>query len=84
MARYQHLPIYKLSYELLARVMAVTKEYPRDHKFTLGQKIRDEIISLIVLIYRANSSELKGEGSGCTTAQPVHTVPLIVFVPISL
>ena len=59
MARYQHLPIYKLSYELLARVMTVTKEFPRDHKFTLGQKIRDEIVSLIVLIYRANSSEHK-------------------------
>ena len=45
MARYQHLPIYKLSYELLARVMLLTKEFPRDHKFTLGQKIRDEINS---------------------------------------
>ena len=59
MARYQHLPIYKLSYELLARVMLLTKEFPRDHKFTLGQKIRDEIIFVIVLIYRANSSEQK-------------------------
>jgi hypothetical protein len=59
MARYQHLPIYKLSYELLGRVMLVTKDFPRDHKYTLGQKLRDEIISVIVFIYRANSSEQK-------------------------
>ncbi|MBF0503987.1 MAG: four helix bundle protein [Candidatus Omnitrophica bacterium] len=59
MARYQHLPIYKLTYELLGRVMLVTKDFPRDHKYTLGQKLRDEIISCIVLIYRANSSEEK-------------------------
>ena len=59
MARYQHLPIYKLSYELLGRVMLVTKDFPRDHKYTLGQKLRDEIITVIVLIYRANSSAQK-------------------------
>ena len=59
MARYQHLPIYKLSYELLGRVMLATKDFPRDHKYTLGQKLRDEIISVIVLIYRANSTEQK-------------------------
>ena len=59
MARYQHLPIFKLSYELLGRVMLATKEFPRDHKYTLGQKLRDEVISVIVLVYRANSSERK-------------------------
>jgi hypothetical protein len=61
MARYQHLPIYKLSYELLLRVMLVVKEFPRDHKYTLGQKLRDEILSLIVLVYRANSMEHKAQ-----------------------
>ena len=39
--------------------MLVTKDFPRDHKYTLGQKLRDEIISVIVFIYRANSSEQK-------------------------
>jgi hypothetical protein len=61
MARYQHLPIYKLSYELLLRVMLVVKDFPRDHKYTLGQKLRDEILSLIVLVYRANSTEHKAQ-----------------------
>jgi len=55
MARYQHLPIYKTSYELLQRVVFMTKEFPREFKFTIGQKLRDEVLDLLVLIYRANN-----------------------------
>ena len=56
MARYQHLPIYRLTYELLTRVMSVTGEFPREYKFTLGQKLKDEVVEMVVLIYRANSA----------------------------
>ena len=59
MARHEHLPIYKLSYELLGQVVQVTKEFPREFKFTLGQRLRDEVIELLVLIYRANSQKEK-------------------------
>lgn len=59
MAQYQHLPIYRLTYELLQRVMVVSKDFPREYKFTLGQKIKDEVIEMVLLIYRANSSENK-------------------------
>ncbi len=59
MAQYKHLPIYRLTYELLQRVMDSTKDFPREFKFTLGQKMKDEAIELVVLIYRANSTENK-------------------------
>ncbi len=59
MAQYQHLPIYKLTYDLLIRVMQVTKNFPREYKYTLGQKLKDEIIELVVLIYKANSTKDK-------------------------
>lgn len=39
--------------------MIVTKSFPREYKFTLGQKIKDEVIEIVLLIYRANSSENK-------------------------
>jgi hypothetical protein len=39
--------------------MVVTKDFPREYKFTLGQKIKDEVIEMVVLIYRANSTENK-------------------------
>ena len=61
MAQYQHLPIYKLTYDLLFRVIQVTKNYPREYKYTLGQKLKDEIIELVVFIYKANTAENKGQ-----------------------
>ena len=59
MAQYQHLPIYKLTYDILLRIMQVTKDFPREYKYTLGQKLKDETTELIVLIYRANSTKDK-------------------------
>jgi hypothetical protein len=56
MAQYQHLPIYKQTYDILLRTMTATKEFPREYKYTLGQKIKDELIELVVMIYRANTA----------------------------
>ena len=59
MARYQHLPIYQLTYELLNRIMKVTKDFPREYRFTSGQKLQDEVIEVVVLIYKANTTDNK-------------------------
>ena len=42
MAQFQHLPIYKQTYDILLRTMTATKEFPREYKYTLGQKIKDD------------------------------------------
>ena len=59
MARYDHLPIYKVTSALLLRLMQVTKNFPREYKYTLGQKLKEETTDLVILIYRANSSKDK-------------------------
>jgi hypothetical protein len=41
--------------------MIATKGFSREYKFTLGQKIKDELIELVVLIYRANSAKNKAQ-----------------------
>jgi hypothetical protein len=56
MAQYKHLPIYKTTYELLEAVTRKTKDFPRAFKYSLGDKIRDECIELVVSIYKANST----------------------------
>jgi hypothetical protein len=61
MAQYEHLPIYKQTYDILLRTMTATKDFPREYKYTLGQKIKDELIELVVLIYRANSAKNKSQ-----------------------
>src|ERR1022692_978777 len=61
MAQYKHLPIYKTTYELLTLVTRKTKDFPRDFKYSLGDKIRGECIDLVVLIYKAYSFKHRKE-----------------------
>jgi hypothetical protein len=55
MAQYKHLPIYKSTYDLLEKVTVVTKNFPKDFKYTLGSRLREEVIELVVYIFKANS-----------------------------
>ncbi|PLX21396.1 four helix bundle protein [Candidatus Parcubacteria bacterium] len=55
MARYDHLPVYKTSYDLLLFVFQITKDMNREYKYTLGQEIKKETVEMISYIYRANS-----------------------------
>ncbi len=68
MAQYKHLPIYKGTYDLLLRIVVATKDFPREHKYTLGQSLRDEVLGLILFIYRANSSAGRTAGRRSSSA----------------
>ncbi|MDR1327250.1 MAG: four helix bundle protein [Heliobacteriaceae bacterium] len=61
MAQYQHLPIYKTTYDLLVDLMNTTKDFPRDFKYSLGEKIQNHVLKLLGLIYKANSAKSKTE-----------------------
>lgn len=56
MAQYKHLPIYKSTYDLLEKITIITKNFPKDFKYTLGAKLREEVIELVIYIFKANSS----------------------------
>lgn len=56
MATYDNLPLYKTSYDLLLQVFEVVKKFEKQYKYTLGDKIKNEVVDLITSIYRANSS----------------------------
>ena len=55
--KYKQLPIYKISYDILVRIMQLVKHFSREYKYTLGEKIQKEAIELIICIYRANNKE---------------------------
>ncbi len=59
MALASTLPIYRVTYDLLQVATRITKDMPRDYKQSLGGKIREECVELVVLIYRANCSRDK-------------------------
>ena len=59
MAKYNHLPIYKTTYELLLDLMNLVGKFPRDYKYTIGEKIQKHVINIFILIYKSNSSRHK-------------------------
>ncbi len=56
MTTYDNLPVYKDSYDLLLLVFEIVKSFDKQYKYTLWDKIKNEVTELITSIYRANSS----------------------------
>ena len=54
MALHKDLPIYATTYELLAHVVKLAKNMPRDFKHSMGGKLRDECLEISVMVFRAN------------------------------
>ena len=61
MSTYNHLPVYKASYDLLVDLFRSVKDFTREYKFTIGESIKSEAVQMIKNIYRANSSYKKKE-----------------------
>ncbi|NRR28856.1 four helix bundle protein [Oxalobacteraceae bacterium] len=59
MALHTELPIYKVTFNLLSLATDLTKNLPRDFKQSLGGRMRDECVEMIMLISRANASKDK-------------------------
>jgi len=56
MALYHELPIFKTAYDLLIYIFQITKAFPKEYKYTIGEKIKSELLELILSIFKANSS----------------------------
>ena len=54
MVLYNQLPIYRDSYVLLTEVYKETSRFPRDYKYTLGQDMKRDCLSLFRDLYGAN------------------------------
>jgi hypothetical protein len=54
MALYDQLPVYKTSYNLLIKLYQVVHELPKEHKFTLGEKLKNYCLDLVIGTYQAN------------------------------
>jgi hypothetical protein len=59
MALHTQLPIYKVAYDLLDVVTDLAKNMPRDFKASIGGKLRDEVVEIVTLIFRANTAREK-------------------------
>lgn len=59
MALHTDLPIYRVAYDLLDVITDLAKNMPRDFKASIGAKLRDECVEIVVLIFRANCAREK-------------------------
>jgi len=55
MARSEHLPIYKASYDLCLYFEQVVRNFSRYQKYSLGSDLREGARSILKLIVRANA-----------------------------
>ncbi|MCD7968873.1 MAG: four helix bundle protein [Alistipes sp.] len=80
MAVYDNLPAYKAAYDLLLDVFKMNINLTREHRFTLGEKLKLELIELIKCIYRANSSELAKEQNLRSAREHIVVVKLYMRI----
>jgi len=64
MAIHTQLPIYKVAYDLLDVVTDLVRNMPRDFKQSIGGKISQECVEIVVLIFRANCAKEKAPHLG--------------------
>lgn len=57
MALYTNLPVYKTGYDVLLDIHKYTNNFIREHKFTLGEKLKEESIQLLIAIFKANKAK---------------------------
>jgi hypothetical protein len=55
MATYDNLPVFKASYALLLLLFNGARHMQRDYRYTLGERMKNDMLELVVLIFRANS-----------------------------
>jgi hypothetical protein len=57
MALFSELPVYKLGYDLLIQIYERTAVFSREYKYTMGERLKNEITEMLINIYKANKSK---------------------------
>ena len=59
MARYQNLPIFEKTYELILWIYPRVNKFPKSQRFVLGQRIENTILRILEGIIEANQERNK-------------------------
>lgn len=59
MALYYDLPVYKDVYSFIKLLYQYTKDFPREYKYTIGQDLKKDSLTLVRGIYRVNKAKDK-------------------------
>lgn len=59
MAVYTNLPVYEETYQLLLQLVTFSRQMQRDFRYTIGEKLQQTMVDIIVLIFKANKAVAK-------------------------
>jgi len=59
MSRFEHLPLYRKTYLLMKEIYLITKQFPKEYKYSLGEEILNKSWKLLDLIIETNSATEK-------------------------
>ena len=59
MALYYDLRVYRDTYQLILKIFEVTKDFPKEYKYTLGQNMKRDALQRVRSIYHANKATYK-------------------------
>jgi len=59
MALYNTLPVFKKGYDLLIEIYKMTTGLSREYKYTVGEKLKNETLELLLQIHKVNSNREK-------------------------
>src|SRR3546814_6986896 len=79
MAIHTELEVYQLSRDLLHACTTLTRSMPRDYKATLGRRIFNECVNMLVLIQRANVERDKEIGRAHVELPSLMRISYAVF-----
>ena len=54
MPSYIGLPVYKSSYDIFLLSFKLIRNLNKDYKYTVGEKLKNEIMELMINVYKAN------------------------------
>jgi hypothetical protein len=57
--RYDDLPVFKASYDLVLEVFTWSQHMKREYRYSLGEEVKKELVKLIMSVYRANVTKDK-------------------------
>lgn len=81
MALFNELSVYKIGYDFLLEIYHRTKGFPREYKFSLGEKMKQASLDLLIDVYKANKSRKEARITHIENArQSVETLRLLLRI----
>jgi len=56
MAQYEHLPVFKTAYDLMIEIYVRTKDFPKEYKYTIWEKLKNYSLDVVTYIFEINST----------------------------